>query len=395
MNYSPELKESLPWRMLPPNNESITKLAREEGISEQTLRNWRDKARTDGMPAPGTDAQPDEWSTQDKFLVVVETASMNETELAEYARKKGLYVEQIPVMERCLYECKRRRGQRGRTAEPRAQRVRKRTEKAGKRASAEGESACGSCCALSPVKKSRSDLGGPRGRMISASDRENAIQLIEEAVQSGAELRKACERLGITERTYYNWKRLQKNCGLVEDRRPCAVHPEPANKLNAEERQAILDTVNSEKYASMPPCEIVPALADEGKYIASESTFYRVLREEDMQHHRGRSEASGKHAKPTSYAATAPNQVYMWDITYLHGPIKGLFFYLYLIIDLFSRDIVGWEVWPEENAEHASELIRRACLAQKRLTTQPLVLHSDNGSPMKGATMLETLYALG
>ena len=95
MNYSAELKESLLRRMLPPNNESITKIAREEGISEQTLRNWRDKARTDGMPAPGTDAQPDEWSTQDKFLVVVETASMNETELAEYARKKGLYVEQI------------------------------------------------------------------------------------------------------------------------------------------------------------------------------------------------------------------------------------------------------------------------------------------------------------
>ncbi len=95
MNYSPELKESLLRRMLPPNNESITKIAREEGISEQTLRNWRDKSRADGMPAPGTDAQPDEWSTQDKFLVVVETASMNETELAEYARKKGLYVEQI------------------------------------------------------------------------------------------------------------------------------------------------------------------------------------------------------------------------------------------------------------------------------------------------------------
>ena len=95
MNYSPELKESLLRRMLPPNNESITKIAREEGISEQTLRNWRDKARADGMPAPGTDAQPDEWSTQDKFLVVIETVSMNETELAEYARKKGLYVEQI------------------------------------------------------------------------------------------------------------------------------------------------------------------------------------------------------------------------------------------------------------------------------------------------------------
>ena len=89
MNYSPELKESLLRRMLPPNNESISKIAREEGISEQTLRNWRDKARAKGIAAP------DDWSTQDKFLIVVETASMNETELAEYARKKGLYVEQI------------------------------------------------------------------------------------------------------------------------------------------------------------------------------------------------------------------------------------------------------------------------------------------------------------
>ena len=95
MNYSPELKDALLRRMLPPNNESITKISREEGISEQTLRNWRDKARKEGYAAPGTDAVPDDWSTQDKFLVVVETASMNETELAEYARKKGLYIEQI------------------------------------------------------------------------------------------------------------------------------------------------------------------------------------------------------------------------------------------------------------------------------------------------------------
>ena len=95
MNYSPEYKEAILRRMLPPNNESITKIAKEEGLSEQTLRNWRDKARKEGYAAPGKDAAPDDWSTQDKFLIVVETVSLNETELAEYARKKGLYVEQI------------------------------------------------------------------------------------------------------------------------------------------------------------------------------------------------------------------------------------------------------------------------------------------------------------
>ena len=189
--------------------------------------------------------------------------------------------------------------------------------------------------------------------------------------------------------------KLNKEHNSYEDRRAFADHSDPPNKLTPEERQNVIDTVNEKRFASMPPCEIVPALADEGIYIASESTFYRILREEKMQNHRGRSQQPGKHGKPTSYTATAPNQVYTWDITYLNGPAKGLFFYLYLILDLYSRDIVGWEGWKEESAELASILIKRTCLAQKRLTTMPLVLHSDNGSPMKGATMLETLYALG
>ena len=211
----------------------------------------------------------------------------------------------------------------------------------------------------------------------------------------GARLTKACKRLGITDRTYYRWQSLHKEHHTYEDRRGYADHSNPPNKLTPEERQKVIETVNERRFASMPPCEIVPALADEGEYIASESTIYRILREERMQNHRGRSQAPGKHRKPTSYTATAPNQVWTWDITYLRGPVKGSFFYLYLIVDLFSRDIVGWEVWEEESAKQASVLIRRACLSQGRLTTTPLVLHSDNGSPMKGATMLETLYALG
>ena len=207
--------------------------------------------------------------------------------------------------------------------------------------------------------------------------------LIDEAVSNGARLCPACNVMNITERTYYRWLSLNKKYGTLEDRRIFADHSNPVNKLSSEERKKILDTVNEKRFANMPPCEIVPALADEGVYIASESTFYRVLREEKMLNHRGRGSEPGKHGKPTSYTATEPNQVWTWDITYLHGPVKGMFFYLYLIIDLFSRDVVGWEVWPEESANHASELIQRTCIAQKRLTTKPLVLHSDNGSPMK------------
>ena len=213
-------------------------------------------------------------------------------------------------------------------------------------------------------------------------------------MDSGARLFKACDVLKITERTYWRWVKLQKEFNSFEDRRAYADHSNPANKISPAERQQILDYCNSERFADMPPCQIVPTLADEGIYIASEATFYRVLKEEKLLNHRGRSQDPGKRHKPTSYSATAPNQVWTWDITYLNGPIKGMFYYLYLIIDLYSRDIVGWEVWNEESAEHASELIKKACLAQNRLSTMPLVLHSDNGAPMKGSTMLATLYAL-
>lgn len=230
--------------------------------------------------------------------------------------------------------------------------------------------------------------------MISASDRSKAVKLIDEAVFNGACLTKSCQELSITERTYYRWLKQKKELGTLEDLRPICERPEPANKLSKEERIQIIETANTSKYASMPPCEIVPALADDGIYLASESSFYRILKEHNMQHHRGRTEQPVTRVIST-HIATAPNQVWMWDITYLNGPVKGQFFYLYLISDLFSRDIVGWEVWEEESAEHASELIKRTTLDQHVLSTEPLVLHSDNGSPMKGATMLATLYQLG
>ena len=122
-----------------------------------------------------------------------------------------------------------------------------------------------------------------------------------------------------------------------EDRRAYADHTNPLNKLSCEERTKIIDTCCSEKYAYMPPCQIVPALADEGTYIASESTFYRVLKEEKMQYHCGRSQEPGKHSKPTSYTATSVNQVWTWDITYLNGPIKGRFYYpIAVFCPLFS-----------------------------------------------------------
>ncbi len=131
-------------------------------------------------------------------------------------------------------------------------------------------------------------------------------------------------------------------------------------------------------------------LLEKGIYIASESTFYRILRKNRQLHHRGRTAAPVKRS-PSTHKAHGPNQLWSWDITYLCGPAKGLFYYLYLIIDLYSRKIVGWEIYREESGELASEVVTKAVLSEKIcLGNKPLVLHADNGSPMKSATLRAT-----
>ncbi len=232
--------------------------------------------------------------------------------------------------------------------------------------------------------------------MISHPDRERAVSLIDEAIAAGARKRQACEEMGITLRTYQRWT-AGGEC-VKADGRPTAERPEPRHKLTPEERATVLEVVNSPEFKSLPPSQIVPALADRGQYIASESSFYRILREADQQHHRGRSDAPERKVA-TTHCATGPNQLWCWDITWLPGPARGNWFYLYLMLDVYSRKIVGWEIHDEESSDLAADLVRKACLREginsQPLDGRPLVLHADNGSPMKGATLLETLRQLG
>jgi putative transposase len=213
--------------------------------------------------------------------------------------------------------------------------------------------------------------------------------LITDACVAGAIKRQACELLGVAMRTIERWEKVD---GLI-DKRKQAVHS-PANKLSEEERDRVLTIANSKSYQNLPPCKIVPMLADEGRYVASESTFYRVLRAENQLRHRQCSRPA-KHHKPDAYEATAANQVWSWDISYLPTQIRGYYFYLYMIVDIFSRKIVGWSVHDVESSEHAAKLIKQACLDEKIPEETLLVLHSDNGSSMKGATMLAMLQTLG
>lgn len=155
----------------------------------------------------------------------------------------------------------------------------------------------------------------------------------------------------------------------------------------------MIDYATSKEFMDKTPWEIVPSLADRGIYIASEATFYRILREERMLAHRGKS-APRKNTPPAPLVATTPNQVWSWDITYLKSSIKGKFYFLYMMMDIYSRKITGWEIHEYESMEHAAELVRESCF-RELITADQLTLHSDNGGPMKGATMLATLHKLG
>jgi len=222
-----------------------------------------------------------------------------------------------------------------------------------------------------------------------------AIDLIAEAVSNGARQQPACEILEITERTLRRWRQKDKKGISLDDGRILAgALRVPANKLTEEERNQIIDICNLPQFGSLPPSQIVPMLADLGQYAGSVSTFYRVLHELGQMSERGKSKRRRKVKKPTAHKATGPNQVWSWDITYIRTDVKGLYFYLYLIEDIFSRKIVGWDIHFEESSEYASELISKACIVEG-IGREQLVLHSDNGAPMKGSTMKARLEDLG
>lgn len=221
---------------------------------------------------------------------------------------------------------------------------------------------------------------------MSPEDRAECISLIGEAVLAGARKFMACETLDLEIRTVERWE-----LNLEDGRR--GPHNSPSNALSEEERARVLTIANSAAYASLAPCQIVPLLADKGEYVCSESSFYRILNAEKLLAHRSKA-APRKHKKPQELVATKPNQIWSWDITYLRAAIKGTYFYLYLPLDIFSRKIVHWEVHANENAQLASGMIEKACFANEIVKDQ-IVLHSDNGGPMKGATMLATLERLG
>lgn len=212
------------------------------------------------------------------------------------------------------------------------------------------------------------------------------LNLFDETLKLGASKDATAEALELDLRTIQRWK---KGNSCDQRRGPKTFY----NQLSEEERNKIVEIANCKKFRNLTPNKIVPALADEGFYLASERTFYRVLKAENLLKHRAK-QRPARYKRPEPIVATAPNKLWSWDITYLYSPVRGSYYYLYLVMDVYSRFIVGAEVHDEQNSELASKLIERCCREQN-IDKEYLTLHSDNGGPMKGATMLATLQKLG
>jgi putative transposase len=187
------------------------------------------------------------------------------------------------------------------------------------------------------------------------------LEILDGAVAAGATARRVAERRGISLRTLQRWRRQFTACdGHGGDRRKGSGRHVP-HRLSEQERQEILAVCNQPQYASRPPAQIVPDLADQGRYLASESSFYRVLHAHHQVQRRGRA----RPPQAPRHRADGPNKLWSWDITYLPTGVRGVWLYLYLVLDVWSRKIVAWDVQDREDAKLAADLISRGCLRER------------------------------
>ncbi|WP_431034381.1 IS3 family transposase [Pseudomonas yamanorum] len=390
--YSEERKAALLKMMLPPLNLSAAEVARREGYSDMSLHYWRKQAAARGTQLSDAKQPVENWSAESKMAVIIETAALSELELGEYCRRKGIFPEQITDWRNAFIasstqQTKVKNVNTGQSKNDK-NRIRELERELRRKDAALAETA-----ALLVLRKKPQCLLGERrrGQLTLLPERYLLVGWLNEAIAAGARRAPACLEVGISLRTLQRWSLPEE---MLADGRTTTVRPAPSNALSEFERQAIVALCNSKVYAHLPPSQIVPQLADEGRYVASEATFYRVLHAAGQQQHRSRAKRPHRHQAPTTYAATSANQVWSWDITYLPSPVRGKFYYLYLIEDIYSRKAVGWEVYDVESGEKAAVLLQRS-VTQEKCWRQPLVLHSDNGAPMKSVTLLTKMYDLG
>jgi putative transposase len=215
------------------------------------------------------------------------------------------------------------------------------------------------------------------------------LSAIDQAQAGGVRLAQACQIVGISARTVERWRGDPQG----EDARH-GPHHRPQNALSPAEESQVLSVLTSSRYAELSPKQLVPQLADEGLYLASESTFYRLQRRHGLRRKKRPMSRTQVTRSSTVHRASAPNKVWSWDITWLPTNVRGIYLHLYLVMDVWSRRIVGWKIADRESAELSAEFITEVC-RDRQVDPRGLVLHSDNGKPMRGSTMISTLQWLG
>ena len=213
------------------------------------------------------------------------------------------------------------------------------------------------------------------------------MQVVEEMAPS-VPTAPLCDALGVSRATLYrrHLAARTQTCGPKP-------RPTPSRALGPAERHQVLDVLHSERFVDTAPAEVVATLMDEKKYLCSARSMYRILASEDEVGERRNQLRHPNYEKP-ELLATGPNQVWSWDITKLKGPAKWTYFYLYVMLDIFSRYAVGWMVAQRENAELAKRFIRETC-DKEGIKQEQLTIHSDRGSPMKAKTTGQLLADLG
>jgi len=197
----------------------------------------------------------------------------------------------------------------------------------------------------------------------------------------------ACIALGVARSSVYRFFRRKENPA------PAREAPKQMRALSKEERQQVLDTLNSERFVDMAPAEVYATLLDEDTYLCSTRTMYRIL-EANKEVRERRNQASHAHHEKPELLARRPNELWSWDITKLKGPAKWNYFYLYVILDVFSRYVVGWMVAHRESAQLAKRLISET-IAKQEADPNSLTIHADRGSSMKSKCVAMLLSDLG
>jgi transposase InsO family protein len=230
--------------------------------------------------------------------------------------------------------------------------------------------------------------------LILSEDRGAIVTLLEEGIRRGVSIKAIADLFGLATRTLRRWGLMIRAQGFSRDQRKGSSR-HVMHRFTAEERKRVLSSVNDQRFADLTPNQIVAILAEEGSYVGSESTIYRIMRQEGLLNHRGRSRPRREPREPPALEATGIHQVLAWDITLLPGPVKGQFYYLYMVMDVWSRRILGVEVHDRECGELARDFFERVCRDEGISSGSATILHADNGAPMRSYTLAAKLAELG